>query len=316
MYTYDNFHKVKEEIEAKRLHALAEAEDRSLAMAELSPEIAAIDEELRNTGMLIFRTACDGGDITEVRERNLALNKRRREIILSLGYPEDYTEPKYSCKVCSDTGFIDGVKACSCFRERLITLNIESSGMGRLIERQSFDNFDLDWYKDDEENYKKMRANLKAARAFADEFSDHSRNLLITGGTGTGKTHITTAIAKVVISKGHSVIYDSFENILADFEEDRFGGRYPQKEQRSPKYTECDLLIIDDLGTELTNQFSSSCLYNIVNARQNKGLSTIITTNLTPQKLSDRYDGRIYSRICGNESRVLLFGGRNHRLNT
>ena len=94
---YDNFHKVKEEIEAKRLHALAEAEDRSLAMAGLSPEIAAIDEELRNTGMLIFRTACDGGDISALRERNLALNKRRRESILSLGYPEDYTEPKYSC---------------------------------------------------------------------------------------------------------------------------------------------------------------------------------------------------------------------------
>lgn len=316
MYTYDNFHKVKEEIEAKRLRALDEAEGRSLALAKISPEIAAIDEELRTTGMLIFRTACDGGDITAVRERNLALNKRRREIILSLGYPEDYTEPKYSCPICSDTGFIDGVKTCSCFRERLITLNIESSGMGRLIERQSFENFDLDWYKDDEEVYDRMKSNLEAAKEYAEGFSERGGNLLIVGGTGTGKTHITTSIAKVVISKGHSVIYDGIANILSDFEEDKFKSGYTPKEPKSAKYTECDLLIIDDLGTEFTSQFTDSCLYNLINSRQNKGLSTIITTNLSAKDIVERYDGRIYSRIVGNECRTLLFEGRNHRLIT
>ena len=156
MYTYDNFHRVKEEIEAKRLRARAEAEARSARLSEISPEIAAIDEELRSTGMVIFKTACEGGDISAIRDRNLALNKKRREIMLSLGYPADYTEPKYSCPKCSDTGFIDGVKLCSCFRERLITLNVESSGMGRLMDKQSFDNFDLEWYSNDEALYSKM----------------------------------------------------------------------------------------------------------------------------------------------------------------
>lgn len=314
MYTYDNFHKVKEEIEAKRLRALAEAEGRSLALAEISPEIAAIDEELRRASMLIFKTACEGGDISALRDRNLALNKRRREIIVSLGYPEDYTEPKYSCSVCSDTGFIDGVRTCSCFKERLITLNIESSGMGRLIEKQSFDNFDLDWYKDDEEVYERMKSNLEAAKEYAEGFSERGGNLLIVGGTGTGKTHITTSIAKVIISQGYSVIYDSIENILSDFAEDKFRSGYSPKDPKSAKYMECDLLIIDDLGTEFTSQFSGVCLYNLINTRQNKGLSTIITTNLSAQDLIDRYDGRIYSRIGGNEYRVLLFEGKNHRL--
>ena len=314
MYTYDNFHRVKEEIEAKRLRAVAEAEERSARLSEISPEIAAIDEELRATGMKIFRTACQGGDITPIRDRNLALNEKRREIMISLGYPADYTEPKYSCEKCSDTGFIDGVKLCSCFRERLMTLNIESSGIGRLMDKQSFDNFDLEWYSSDEALYSRMKTNFEAAKRFAEEFSQRGGNMLIVGGTGTGKTHITTSIARVVIAQGRSVIYDGIENIIADFEEDKFKSGYTQKEPKAAKYMECDLLIIDDLGTEFSSQFSTSCLYNVINTRQNKGLSTIISTNLSPNDLASRYDGRIYSRIAGNDYQVLIFGGKNHRL--
>lgn len=314
MYTYDNFHIVKEEIEASRLRARSEADARSEALGLVSPEIAAIDEELRGTGMAVFKIACEGGDISAVKERNARLNERRREIIRSLGYPDDYTEPKYSCPICSDTGFIEGVRMCSCFRERLVTLNIASSGMGRLIEKQSFDNFDLDWYKSDPAVYDRMCKYFKEARRYADEFSEKGGNLLIIGSTGTGKTHITTAIAKVVISKGHSVIYDSAENIVSDFEADKFKSGYSQKESVSDKYLECDLLIIDDLGTEFQSQFSSVCLYNLINTRQNKGLSTIISTNIELKDLAERYDGRIFSRIAGNDYRILSFGGNNHRL--
>ena len=314
MYTYDNFHRVKEEIEANRNRARSEAEARSAALGLVSSEIAAIDEELRGTGMAVFKIACEGGDISAVKERNAKLNERRREIILSLGYPEDYTEPKYSCPICSDTGFIDGVRMCSCFRERLITLNISSSGMGNLIDKQSFENFDLDWYKSDPDLYKRMCSNFNEAKGFAENFSKNGGNLLIVGSTGTGKTHITTSIAKVVISKGHSVIYDSAENIVSDFEQDKFRSGYAQKESVSDKYLECDLLIIDDLGTEFQSQFSLVCLYNLINTRQNRGLSTIISTNLESKKLAERYDGRIYSRIAGNDYKILMFGGNNHRL--
>lgn len=314
MYTYDNFHTVKEEIEASRLRARSEAEARSASLGLVSPEIAAIDEELRGTGMAVFKIACEGGDISAIKERNARLNERRREIIRALGYPDDYTEPKYSCPICSDTGFIDGVRMCSCFRERLVTLNIASSGMGNLIEKQSFDNFDLDWYKSDAAVYERMRANLSEAKRYAEGFSGKGENLLIVGGTGTGKTHITTSIAKVIISKGYSVIYDSAENIISDFEADKFKSGYAQKESVSDKYLECDLLIIDDLGTEFQSQFSLVCLYNLINTRQNKGLSTIISTNLDSKKLAERYDGRIYSRIAGNDYLILMFGGNNHRL--
>ena len=314
MYTYDNFHKVKEELEASRRRARTEAEERSAALAEKSPEIAAIDEELRGTGMLIFKTACSGGDIEPIKQRNVELNRKRREIMLSLGYPEDYTEPKYSCPVCSDVGFIDGIKICSCFRERLFTLNIASSGMGNLIMKQSFDNFDLEWYRGDAEAYNLMESTLASAKKYVRDFPAKRGNLLLLGDTGTGKTHISTSIAREIISKGYSVLYDSAENILLDFEADRFKSGYGPHESKAEKYMECELLIIDDLGTEFSSQFSTVALLNLINTRQNKGLATIISTNLSAKDLAMRYDGRIYSRIAGSDYQILLFKGRDRRL--
>ncbi len=314
MYTYDNFQRVKEELEASRRRARAEAEERSASLAEKSPEIAAIDEELRGTGMLIFKTACSGGDIEPIKERNVKLNRRRREIMLSLGYPEDYTEPKYSCPVCSDVGFIDGVKICGCFRERLFTLNVASSGMGNLITKQSFDNFDLEWYRGDDEVYNRMAATLTSAKKYVEDFPTARGNLLLLGNTGTGKTHISTSIAREIISRGYSVLYDSAENILTDFEADKFKSGYGPYEPKSDKYMECDLLIIDDLGTEFSSQFSTVALLNLINTRQNKGLATIISTNLSPEDLAARYDGRIYSRIVGSDYQILAFVGRDRRL--
>ena len=313
MYTYDNFHKVKEELEAKRRRARAEAEERSAALAEKSPEIAAIDEELRGTGMLIFKTACSGGDIEKIKKRNVELNEKRRKIVLSLGYPEDYTEPKYSCPVCSDVGFIDGVKICSCFRERLFTLNIESSGMGNLITKQSFDNFDLEWYRDDADGYRRMSKTLDTAKKYVADFPLKRGNLLLLGNTGTGKTHISTAIAREIISRGYAVLYDSAENILLDFEADRFKSGYGQHEPKADKYMECDLLIIDDLGAEYVNRVNLSFLYNIINTRILNCLPMIISTNLMPAELEKRYERRMTSRFLGEFS-VYRFEGPDMRM--
>ena len=134
------------------------------------------------------------------------------------------------------------------------------------------------------------------------------------GTTGTGKTHLSTAIAKEVISKGYDVLYDSAQNIISEFENDRFHSGYGQTEQGARKYMECDLLIIDDLGTEFVNQFTISCLYNLINTRLNKGLCTIISTNLSPSEMSGKYEGRIISRIIGSDYRIMSFSGQDHRV--
>lgn len=311
MYGYDNYQKVKAEIEKRRLGAIAEAENRNLELRAISEDIRIIDAELVKTGLLLFKTACDGADITPIRERNLSLNASRRELLKSLGYPEDYTEVHYTCEKCSDTGFV-GTSMCSCFREMLIKENIKSSGIGRLIEKQSFDNFSLLGYEP--ESKALMEKNLDAARAFTENFGGEDKNLLLIGPTGTGKTHISTAIAKALIEKGVEVLYDSAQNIVSAFEKDKFKSGYGPYDPEGTKYLECELLILDDLGTEFISQFTVSCLYNLLNTRMNKGLATVISTNLSPAELSEKYEDRIYSRIVGQDSRILLFKGKDRRL--
>lgn len=313
MYTRENYALAKAEIEKRRLDAISTAEERNRDLALESDEIRIIDKELSGTGLLLFKTACMGGDIDAIRARNTELQAQRRAILVKLGYPEDYTEVHYTCTDCSDTGFV-GTKMCKCLKQLLITKNIQSSGMGNLIDQQSFDNFNIDVYKNQPEIKARMERNLKFAKAFAENFARHHDNLLLIGTTGTGKTHVSTAIAKEVISQGFDVLYDSTQNIVNDFEKDKFKSGYNQTESASDKYLECDLLIIDDLGAEFITQFSVSSLYNLINTRQNKGLSTIISTNLTASELAGKYEGRIYSRIIGADYTVLRFEGDDRRI--
>ena len=314
MYTRENYALAKAEIEKRRLDAISTAEERNQDLALESDEIREIDRELSGTGLLLFKTACEGGDIEPIRQRNTELMTRRRAILVKLGYPEDYTDVHYTCTVCSDTGFA-GTKMCKCLKQLLITKNIHSSGMGKLIDKQSFDNFSLEVYKSNPDHYARMERNLKIAKAFADNFARRSDNLLLIGTTGTGKTHLSTAIAKEVIAQGFDVLYDSVQNIVNDFEKDKFKSGYNPTESVSEKYNECDLLIIDDLGAEFITQFSISTLYNLINTRQNKGLSTIISTNLSATELAGKYEGRIYSRIIGADYTVLRFEGKDYRIN-
>ena len=307
MYISGNYKKVKDEIENRRLSAVATAELHNEEVRAASAEIRAIDEELTRTGLAIFRTACAGGDLAPVRARNQELCKQRRALLVSLGYAEDYTEPQYTCKACSDTGYVD-TKMCDCLRTALIRENFRTSGMGDLPERQSFENFDLERYKKDGEDvYRRVKANYLAAKAFAENFHRKKGNLFLVGTTGAGKTHLTTAIARAVLDRGFDVIYDTAQNIMAAFEYDRFRAGYQASESRAEKYMECTLLILDDLGTEFTNAFTVSCLYNLLNERQNKGLSTVISSNVTPAMLRDKYEDRIYSRLIGADYQILSF---------
>ena len=309
------YNRVRDLIEERRRKAINEADLRNEQVRDESEEIKTIDDELTATGLKLFKAACTGEDIAPLRERNQELMKRRKAALVKLGYPEDYTLPRYTCPDCSDSGFIGGERMCRCFRELLAKERIAASGMGKLIETQSFDNFDIEWYRDNAETYEKMKSNLVYAKKFVKNFAKKHDNILIMGKTGTGKTHISTAIAKDIIALGYDVLYDSAQNIITDFETDKFKSGYGPVESKSEKYLECDLLIIDDLGTEFTNQFTVSCLYNLLNTRQNRGLSTILSTNLDYDELQKKYEDRIFSRIVGAGCRILIFEGRDRRIN-
>ena len=314
MANKDIFERAKAEIDRRRESARAEADGRAEILRSESKEIAEIDRELSTTGLQLFKAACFDGDVSAVRERNKALQARRREITLSLGYPADYSEVHYTCTQCNDSGYIDGFRMCSCLRELIIKGRIEESAMGKLLEKQSFDNFDLSVYSYDPKVQERMKMILAMAKNYVRDFRQKRDNLLLIGKTGTGKTHISTAIARELIHQGYDVIYDSTQNIISDFESDRFKSGYGREENKADKYLSCTLLIIDDLGTEFQNAFTVSTLYNLLNARQNSDLPTIISTNLSPEELERKYEDRIYSRIIGSGTKVLPFEGKDRRV--
>lgn len=308
-FSSKNYAYVEELLAKRRQESEYRAERNREELYLRAPEVREIDRKLSGVGFALVRVAMEKTDVAArieaLKEENLALQARRREILSSLGLPKDYTDAVPVCALCRDTGFTDK-GMCACMRQLLVEAGYRSSGIGGLLKKQSFDNFSLHYYEGDALNYAECA--LKTAKEFAETFEKTGRNLLFIGGTGLGKTHLSTAIARRAIDRGFDVVYETAQNVIADFEYDRFKSGYGETESRADKYLDCDLLIMDDLGAELTNQFTVSSLYNILNTRINLGKSTIVSTNLGQKNLLERYDERITSRLFG-EFDPFLFKG-------
>lgn len=314
-FNRENYKRIKEEYDGKYLKARDAANLRRAQIHAELPEISKIDRELSSVGLEILQAAISGrnGEIDSIKQKNSALLEKRGQILQTAGYPADYTEIQYECKLCSDTGAVDN-KMCSCMRKKLVEAGIASSGMADLIARQSFENFSLDYYKQSEKVYSTMSAIYALLAKYAENFApETSGNIAMFGGTGLGKTHLSSAVAGKVIEKGHDVYYASALSLFADFEVRRFGNSASASADGNiDRYFDCDLLIIDDLGTEVTNQFTTSCLYDIINSRLNAKKPTIISTNLSQDEFRKRYWDRITSRVLG-EYIVLPFCGTDIR---
>ena len=314
-YNRENYTKLKAEYEEKNIAAKNAADARALKVAMEHSDIAKIDRELSLTSIKILRIATKKSDTSDdflkLREHVSALREEKTALLKKYGYPEDYCDVKYECPLCSDTGYV-GTTMCSCFKRKLVLLGYESSGIGALIRRQSFDNLSFEYYKDSQESLSLMRQNYDIIFRYATSFSSNTtQNLLLMGGTGLGKTHLSSAMAKLIIDRGYDVLYESAPNIFSDFETERF--KRDEDDNRSQRYFDAELLIIDDLGVESTTQYTLSCLYNIINTRINSGRPTVISTNLTPNDLIKRYTDRITSRLIG-EYMTLRFEGKDIRL--
>ena len=306
---------VYETFKNKPFLAREAADRRSAEVWEKDSRIEEIDKELSGTGLRIFAAALSDEDkrdaeFLRLETRLHALKEEKRSRLKALGYPEDYTEVKYECTKCSDSGYV-GIKMCDCMRRALIKQNYARSGIGKYLENQTFDNFDLGLYSP--EHRLNMTKVFNCTKKYAEDFNETtSVSLIFMGGTGLGKTHLSSAIAKAVIDKGFSVIYDSAQNIISTFERERFSR---EGETRSgDRYMNTDLLIIDDLGTEIYSKSSVSYFYSLVNTRLISSKPTIISTNLNPQGLYDQYEARIVSRILG-EFKAFHFTGSDLRKN-
>lgn len=317
-YNKDLFADVRREMEEGRLRALDIAQRNRQELYAQIPAVYAIDVELSHTGVLIMEEIAKGRAGLEerlevIRLDNQDLQARREQYLLKAGYPADYDLPPFACKKCKDTGY-DGQKMCTCLRAALSREGMKRSGVGKLFETQRFETFRLDYYRHDSRVYAIMQNYLEMCRRFADGFqAEQSGNLLLCGGTGLGKTHLSTSIAGVVVEKGFDVLYESAPNLLSAYEAERFGRGSGALVSDTTRYLTCDLLIIDDLGAEMTNAFTVGIIYNLLNTRIVSGKSTIISTNLTPDELRSRYTDRVASRLFG-EFTVMRFEGKDIRL--
>lgn len=280
------------------------------------PEIRRIDDRLRAqmselVGLTIKRSADLSDALKTLEDESLALQAKKAELLHTAGYPVDYLEDIYSCPKCKDTGFI-GSQMCSCLIEeynRQLT-----SELSTLLKNsdERFENFDLSLYGEAREA---MGIVYDTCREYASSFSERSMNLLFQGGTGLGKTFLSACIARVVAQNGHSVCYDTAASALEAFEMKKFARDAEAAEKASTRVErmlECELMILDDLGTEMLTQISISALYTLINTRLVEGKKTIISTNLTDAELARRYTPQICSRIDG-EFLKLPFAGTDIR---
>ena len=309
--------RIREEYATKYLKAREEADLRRSEVHLAIPEVAEIDRALGRTGLSLMEASMQGEDvqtrIAAVRRTNEELRRVRSELLTSHGYPADYTEIRYECPLCGDTGFVD-TRMCICMKRKMVEAGFEASGMGNLLREQSFENFDLSYYQNDPAAARRMEQILARMKQYAGTFeAGKAGNLVLFGGTGLGKTHLSSAVARGVIERGYDVFYVSAVSMLSDFERERFGNSAGgETGENTSRYFSCDLLIIDDLGTEVHNQFTTSVLYNLINTRLNKKQSTVINTNLTQDEFRKHYWDRITSRVLG-EYTVLPFLGTDVR---
>ena len=311
-YNREDYIRIKAEYSQKYLRAQNLATERRGELYAAIPEVWKLDGMLSRTGMEIMEVIRNGSTnmqakMEEIRRRNEELLARRGELLRSHGYPENYSDIQYECDKCGDTGFVD-TKMCDCMRRALILAGYESSGLGALIRTQSFDNFSLEYYRFGNGNYDAMKRAADGLKRFAEEFDrDTYKNYLLIGGTGLGKTHLSTAVAKTVIERGFDVLYVSAVGMIADFEAKRFNDGNGMKHDPE-RYAEAELLIIDDLGTEMAGQFVTAALYSLMNDRLLENKPMVITTNLNVDEMARRYSPQIASRLHGGFQRLTFVG--------
>ena len=305
------------QIQARRRAAQLLQEQRTDEIRTKIPETAELDRQLRTACLSIGKTIGRGDNsalLREIEQHTREADAMLRQILSAHGYPADYLDLQYTCTKCSDTGFVGG-RPCTCLEEEIGRIGAEQLNARSRLSLSSFSDFSLAYYQTlPPEQYHAMEQNLAVCQQYAADFSpERASNLFMAGGTGLGKTHLSLAIANVLLQKGYSVIYDSLSSILHILEQEQFGRSRQSEEDTLPALLECDLLILDDFGAEFDTNFSRSMIYTILNSRMNARKPMIVNTNLTSNEVSEKYGDRILSRLLFG-ARILPFYGKDIRL--
>ncbi|MEE1032777.1 MAG: ATP-binding protein [Ruminococcus sp.] len=309
---YDALMRYYQKLQLRNKH---EQDERIQLAYRKIPRLAEIDREIASFSLKKARLLL--GDSKEgdfdLNQKIQLLGEERRQLLLAYGFPEDYLKMQYTCPICQDTGYVDNEK-CICFRKAISEHLYTQSNIRNLLEHSDFEHFSLDYYSDSIINEatglsaRQTAANaLKKAKDFVANFDHSFENLFIYGDTGVGKTFLSYCIAKELLDSTHSVIYYSAFDLFEAFAQKTFS-HSEESQDKNDYILDCDLLIIDDLGTELTNSFVSSQFFLCINERILRKKSTIISTNLTLPNFMDNYTERVFSRVSSNYTMIKLIG--------
>lgn len=319
------------QLENKRLQ-----NERIATIYSQIPRIREINDEISSLSlattkaMLLNDNSSEEGiknPIDDFRTKLQKLKKEKENLLSANGFNSDYLEVHYHCNDCKDTGYIDN-KKCHCFKKAEIEILYNQSNIREILKKENFDNFNLNCFNDndiDSVTGKSPKENmnnvLSICHNFVDNFSKDNRkysNLLFFGKTGVGKTYLTNCIARELLNKSISVIYLSAIGLFDILSSAGFDKSDIDARNKSQQITDCDLLIIDDLGTELSNSFTNSALFNKINERLLNKKSTIISTNLGLPELMERYSERLTSRLAKEYTFMKIYGDdlRHNRKNS
>lgn len=304
-------------LEERRTRAINEAAALETSLCAQVPRLQEIRQQLTQTLPQVTSIILAGGDpqaLAQVQQQNLALQAERTALLHRLGYDIDNFEPRYTCPLCQDTGYAEG-HICACYRQLLKEEACRQLSSLSSLKLTDFDTLDPTVYDDAVDPKlgvsprRRMTDIIAYCRSYAANFSPDAPSLLLQGATGTGKTHLSLAIARAAAEQGCGVVYGSVQPLLRRMESEHFGRSDGSTEEQ---LTACDLLVLDDLGMEFDSPFYRSCIYTVLNARLLEGRPTIISTNLSMTAIKERYGDQIASRLIGGYE-ILVCVGRDVR---
>ncbi|MBH1942122.1 ATP-binding protein [Mobilitalea sibirica] len=315
----DKYNQILREYDNRQFQNKHDLDRRLKQVYEAIPELKQLAYEMitlsAESGRLALRG--DTASLMELKAKTFDIKARQMELLISNGYPSDYLELKYQCSKCKDTGFI-GNEKCSCFKQAIADLIYAGSNIKSVLEYENFNTFSFKYYSDDFIDeatglspLSNMQKIVAGCKSFIRHFGKKPENLLFLGNTGVGKTFLANCIAKDLLDRGFTVIYLTAFRLFDILEKNKFGKDEETSYIASNQFEyilDCDLLIIDDLGTEMNNSFTASQLYLIINERLLKQKSTIISTNLSHDNMNAYYGERVYSRIISNYSIRRIIG--------
>ncbi|MBR3133671.1 MAG: ATP-binding protein [Clostridia bacterium] len=323
-------HKLLIEYDYKRQKALLEAENRKIDLYNKYPDIQKLDSEINTLSIssvknILFVTPeKKDNELKKLKDETDKLLEKKKSLLKKYNISSDYLKPKFECSLCEDTGYISDEKTaaslCTCIKQRIFDIEYNKSNIGN-IEKENFDNFDFnlysssvnyDLYKSNTSPKDNMKIIYDYSKKFVENFDNpEEKNIIFSGPTGLGKTFLSNCIAKELLSKGKTVLYQTAPVMLDMLTAAHFDGNEKYKSTLD-NILNVDLLIIDDLGTEMMNSMKFAELFTIINTRllnqNNKITKTIISTNLDLKSLFEVYQERIASRIVGNYNIFKFFG--------